>query len=82
MKFPSHLNCDGKIVSEMGPWPYTVGGMCAFAFHVIDYPSYMDTEEFDKYIHNRKMDIHVIHIQCQKTSLHMWLKYQEFYIAL
>ena len=20
MKFPSHLNCDGKIVSEMGPW--------------------------------------------------------------
>ena len=19
MKFPSHLNCDGKIVSEMGP---------------------------------------------------------------
>ena len=21
MKFPSHLNCDGKIVSEMGPWP-------------------------------------------------------------
>ena len=21
MKFPSNLNCDGKIVSEMGPWP-------------------------------------------------------------
>ena len=21
MKFPSHLNYDGKIVSEMGPWP-------------------------------------------------------------
>ena len=30
MKFPSHLNCDGKIVSEMGPWihkntPYVTG---------------------------------------------------------
>ena len=23
MKFPSHLNCDGKIVSEMGPRPKT-----------------------------------------------------------
>ena len=24
MKFPSHLNCDGKIVSEMGPRPILI----------------------------------------------------------
>ena len=27
MKIPSHLNCDGKIVSEMGPW-WQVACMC------------------------------------------------------
>ena len=28
MKFPSHLNCDGKIVSEMGPWSSNCDTFC------------------------------------------------------
>ena len=57
MKFPSHLNCDGKIVNEMGPWfimPYirVVTLLCAsekigFSTKILSFYAQIDPQNTD-----------------------------------
>ena len=61
MKFPSHLNCDGKIVSEMGPSTEFIDAFfMEEQFMMISYVIY--DESFVTYIVNQIINVLFIQV--------------------